>query len=88
MADQEAQQTKPAEQEQKTDQQPQGGDHIPTGSKDEEQEDTGSGGLLGKVGDPIGMLPSVKRPSLQPPPSQQQQQHAHTTCSNIPQAKS
>lgn len=31
-----------------------GGDHIPTDTTEEEQNNTGSGGLLSKIGDPVG----------------------------------
>lgn len=36
-----------------------GGDHIPTDTTEQEQKDTGSGGLLSKIGDPVGMFFSL-----------------------------
>ena len=46
----------------KADQQPQGGDHIPTTNEPQDEEEQAQPGLLSKIGDPVGMrLPS---PSL------------------------
>lgn len=44
------------EQNEQPQEQAQGGDHIPTTTQDEEEEaPKGSGGLLSKIGDPVGM---------------------------------
>lgn len=42
----------------KADQQPKGGDHIPsTNEPQDEEEEQQQPGLLSKIGDPVGMLP-------------------------------
>ena len=36
--------------------QPKGGDHIPTDTQEEDEEPKQQGGLLSKIGDPVGTL--------------------------------
>ncbi|KAF1364577.1 hypothetical protein EJ07DRAFT_172606 [Lizonia empirigonia] len=52
-----------ADQDAQKKEQPKGGDHIPTDTQEEEPESTGSGGLLSKIGDPVGsVLGTALRP--------------------------
>lgn len=68
MADKEQQ---PKEQSQDQPQeQAKGGDHIPTDTQEEEPENKGSGGLLSKIGDPVGtssIPPLIQHPTLLTP---------------------
>ena len=50
-----------ADKEEKPQEQPKGGDHIPTDTA-EEEEDTQPKGLLSKIGDPVGMSLSLSFP--------------------------
>lgn len=48
-----------ADQDAQKQEQPKGGDHIPTDTQEEEPESTGSGGLLSKIGDPVGTFLTI-----------------------------
>lgn len=49
-----------ADKDEKPQEQPKGGDHIPTGTQDEGEEDTQPKGLLSKIGDPVGTSSSPR----------------------------
>jgi hypothetical protein len=51
----------------KADQQPKGGDHIPTTNEPQDEEEQPQQGLLSKIGDPVGMQLPFPR-SRSPPP--------------------